>query len=132
MHKRLVMILGLTLAPLAFSGCSDAPAVTGSMEEATVKGVVKIRGKAATGGKVTFRGSNINRPNAKVVEADIGKDGTFTAKPLIGKNFVEISSKDLMTARNRELTENEQLVDIPSGEATLNIELPATGPLKVQ
>ena len=132
MRKRFAMILGMTLAPLLASGCSDGPAVTGSMEEATIKGVVKIRGKAATGGKVSFRGSNVNRPDAKVVEADIAKDGTFTAKPLIGKNFVEVSSKDLLNAKNRDLTENEQLVDIPSGEATLNIELPATGPLKVQ
>lgn len=106
-------------------GCrfSDAPSVSGSTEEATVKGTVRIRGKPATNGIVSFRTSNINRPNAPLKEAPIGKDGTYTVTTLIGENFVEVSCKELFTPKNRVLLENEQMVNINSGENALDIDL---------
>jgi hypothetical protein len=106
-------------------GCrfSDAPAISGSTEEATVKGTVRIRGKPATNGVVSFRTSNVNRPNVPLKEAPIGKDGSYTVTTLVGQNFVEVSCKELFTAKNRVLLENEQLVNINSGENTLDIDL---------
>lgn len=106
-------------------GCrfSDAPSISGSTEEATVKGTVRIRGKPATNGIVSFRTSNVNRPNAPLKEAPIGKDGTYTVTTLVGQNFVEVSCKELFTTKNRNLLENEQMVDINSGANDLDINL---------
>jgi len=67
-------------------GCGnpDAPPVSGSMDEVTVKGTVRVRGKPVNNGIVTFRTSNINRPMAPTREAPIAKDGTYTIKTLVG------------------------------------------------
>jgi hypothetical protein len=116
----------LALALWIAGGCGnpDAPPVSGSMEEATVKGTVRVRGKPVTNGLVSFRSSNINRPAAPTREAPIGKDGTYTAKTLVGENFVDVTCKELTTRKNWVLMENERLVKIQSGENTLDIDLP--------
>ena len=124
---------GLVLAALiAGGGCGnpDAPKVSGSTEEATVKGTVSIRGKPVTNGEVSFRSFNINRPNAPLKTAKIGKDGTFTIQALIGENHVEVTCKEISNPKNRDLMDNEQPVKIKSGEQTLDIELPVKGPLE--
>src|SRR5262249_59805035 len=80
MSRRLVaagLALALGTAGLV-GGCSDAPPVSGSMEEATVSGIARVRGKPVTNGRVTFRSSNINRPGAPTKEAEIGKDGRYS------------------------------------------------------
>jgi hypothetical protein len=102
------------------------------MEEATVKGTVRVRGKPVTNGRVSFRTSNINRPTAPTKEAEIQKDGTYAIKTLVGANFVEVSCKEILTPRNRDLVENEQMVTIRSGENTLDIDLPSQGPPTVR
>ncbi len=117
-------ILGLFL--WATAGCSDAPAVSGSLEESTVKGVVRVQGKPVKGGMVTFRPSNVNRPDAPVKEGPIGPDGTYSVSTLVGQNFVEVSCKELLTPRNRPFLENEQLVEVPSGGTVLDIDIPPT------
>lgn len=129
---RRVGAVGLVLAAfLTANGCGnpDAPNVSGSTEEATVKGTVSIRGKPVTNGEVSFRSSNINRPNAPLKTAKIGSDGTYTIQALIGDNVVAVSCKEFAQRKNMELIENEQPVNIRSGEQTLDIELPSTGPL---
>ena len=113
-------------------GCSDAPPVSGSMEEATVKGIVRVRGKPVTNGSVTFRSSNINRPTAQTKEAEIDKDGHYTITTLVGENFVEVACKEIFAAKNRQMIENEQMVKIQSGENTFDIDLPPQGPAKVE
>jgi hypothetical protein len=113
-------------------GCSDAPRVSGSLEEATVQGMVRVRGKPVTNGRVTFRSSNINRPTAPTKEAEITKDGHYSITTLVGENFVEVTCKELFEAKNRPMIENEQMVKIQSGENTLNIDLPPQGPAKVE
>ncbi len=114
------------------AGCGnpDAPVVSGSTEEATVKGKVSIRGKPVSNGLVSFRSSNINRPNAPIREAKIGKDGSFSIQAFIGENFVEVTCKELANPKNMPLMENEQPVKIRSGEQTLEIDLPSKGPLE--
>jgi hypothetical protein len=116
----------------AGGGCSGAPSATGSMEEATVKGTVRVRGKPVTNGRVSFRSSNINRPTAPTKDAEIGKDGTYSVTTLVGANFVDVSCKEILTPKNRDLVENEQMVTIKSGENILDINLPSQGPLTVR
>ena len=106
--------------------------VSGSMEEATVKGIVRVRGKPVTNGRVTFRSSNINRRTAQTKEAEIDKDGRYTITTLVGENFVEVACKEIFQPKNRQLIENEQMVKIQSGENTLNIDLPPQGPAQVE
>jgi len=120
----------LALALLAGYGCGnpDAPPVSGSLEEATVKGTVRVRGKPVTSGVVSFRCSNINRPTATTREAKINKDGTYTITTLVGENFVEVSSKDVFSSKTPELIENEQMVRIQSGENNLDINIPPIPP----
>ena len=134
MKRRLVAAwLALALGTTGLvGGCSDAPRVSGSTEEATVTGIVRVRGKPVTNGRVTFRSSNINRPTAQTKEAEIGKDGRYTITTLVGENFVEVACKELFEAKNRQMIENEQMVKIQSGENTLNIDLPPQGPTKVE
>src|SRR5262249_29235275 len=129
-RRRLAGWLALSLCACGWAGCrfSDAPPVSGSMEEATVKGTVRVRGKAVNNGIVTFRSSNVNRPNAQTKEAPIGKDGSYTIKTLIGENFVEVSCKETLSPKNRELIENEQMVRVRSGENTLDIDIPPQPP----
>jgi hypothetical protein len=129
-RRRAAGWLALALWAAGTGGCrfSDAPPVSGSMEEATVKGTVRVRGKPVTNGVVSFRCSNINRPKAEIREAPIGKDGTYTVKTLVGQNFVEVSCKETLSPKNRDLIENEQMVEIRSGENTLDIDIPPKAP----
>jgi hypothetical protein len=112
---------------IASSGCHSypgAPDVSGSMEEATVKGTVRVRGQPVNNGTVTFRTANVRRPTAPWHEAPIGKDGTYTVQTLVGENYIEVSCKELNTPQNRQLLDNERMVKIQSGENTLDIDLP--------
>jgi hypothetical protein len=78
------------------AGCNpSAPAFSGSREEATVTGIVRVRGKPVTGGEITFRASNVNRPDAPTKNARIGKDGRYTIRTLVGENFVMVVCKEL-------------------------------------
>jgi hypothetical protein len=75
-------------------GCGNpfGPAFSSSMEEATVKGIVRVRGKPVTNGQITFRPANVNRRNAPTQNAPIGKDGSYTVKTLVGENSVIVVS----------------------------------------
>ncbi|MHC5542770.1 hypothetical protein ACYOEI_31480 [Singulisphaera rosea] len=130
---RQILIMALSATSLA-GGCSfsDAPPISGSTTEVNLKGTVRVRGKAVTNGIVSFRTANINRPNAPLNEAPIGKDGTYSIKTLEGENFVEVSCKELFTAKNRILAENEQMIIIKPGESTLDIDIPAHPPATSQ
>ena len=117
---------------LAITGCGnpDAPVVSGSLDEVTVKGAVSIRGKRVTNGRVGFRASNINRPNAPFREAKIEKDGTYTIKAFVGENMVDVTCKEFANPKNMPLMENEQPVKILPQDQTVDIDLPSKGPLE--
>jgi hypothetical protein len=108
---------------MAGGGCGNP---SGSMEEATVKGIVRVRGKPVTNGQITFHASNINRRNAPTTNAPIGKDGSYTAKTLVGENSVTVICKELFARKNQMLQDLEdgQLVKIQAGENTLDINVP--------
>src|SRR5581483_8540659 len=79
MNRLLGRSLGvLATAGLVFlSGCgSGAPPASSSTTEATVKGTVKINGKLATEGTITFDPTNQNRQTIGARKGTINKDGT--------------------------------------------------------
>ena len=122
-------LAGWTLGCLLLTcgGCdphAGAPAVSGSLEEATVKGTVRIRAKPVTNGSVTFNCVNIRRPQASPPRAPINKDGTYEIKTLVGQNYVEVSCRELATAKNRVFADTQIPVMVKSGENTIDLDLP--------
>ena len=66
------------------AGCGDGkPWVDTSLKEATVSGVVSVKGKPADGGTILFNPSNSGRivPSRT---AKIGPDGSYTIKTYTG------------------------------------------------
>jgi hypothetical protein len=116
--------LALALGAVAGCGNPDAPRMTASMEEATVTGVVRIRGKPVTNGRIGFRAANINRPDVRPIDTEIGRDGRFTIKTLVGDNSVDVTCKELAQPRNRQLIENEQTIRVRPGENQIDIDIP--------
>ena len=84
--------------------------------------------EAVTEGSVTFRVSNVNQPEARTKEVPIGTDGGHFVTTLVGRNYVEVSTKELFKPNNRALLENERMVEIPAGESTLDIDIPLKTP----
>jgi hypothetical protein len=105
----------------AFTG---TPPVSDSLEEASVKGVVRLDGKPVNNGTVTFRCANIRRPKEPPREAPIGRDGTYTVKTLVGQNYAVVACKELRTPKYKRHIDNETTIDVQSGENTLNIDIP--------
>jgi hypothetical protein len=81
--------MGLAAVLALLSGCSS-PERESSLEEATVTGTVKVRGKLLSGGELNFSAVNPNR-KVQMRKATIGKDGTYTAKAYIGANLVTVT-----------------------------------------
>ena len=121
-------IVGLAAALFVGWGCGGgggAPPVTSSMEEATVKGTVTVKGKPLTKGEISFDPSNINRQVGPRT-APIGPDGSYTIKTLTGKNSVTVAGPTI--ARDPDLAMNQTTVDVKSGENRVPIELSPTAP----
>ena len=107
----------IALACLPAWGCGDgAPPVESSEAEATVAGTVKVRGKPATKGTVTFDPSNIRRKNATARSAPIGKDGAYSITTLVGQNVVSVTTPE--TERDVKLEDNSE-VFVAKGEGDL-------------
>jgi hypothetical protein len=116
---------------VAGGGCStSAPGLSGSTEEATVTGIVRVRGKPATNGEITFRSSNANRRGAPTKNASIEKDGRYTITTLVGENVVMVVCKELFKRENQMLLDPEdgQTVKVAPGENTIDIDLPPRPP----
>lgn len=110
---------------VALLGCGTSPpSVSGSLEEATVRGVVRVHGKAVNNGTVTFNSTNINRPNVAPVQAKIGADGKYEVKTHIGQNYIEVDCKELRQSKNRALADTQISVDVKAGESTIDVDLP--------
>jgi hypothetical protein len=78
---------------IATPGCGDGkPSVDTSLNEATVTGVVSVKGKPATGGKINFNPSNSGRI-VPTRSADIGPDGSYTITTYTGDNQVTFSGE---------------------------------------
>ena len=101
-------------------GCSGTPPVDTSTEEATVHGVITINGKPVTSGRVVFDPANIKR-NVQPRKAEIGKDGSYTMKTLVGENVVKLESNEVMKAN---LETQFISTKVEPGDNTFDIKLP--------
>jgi hypothetical protein len=114
------MASGAMLVSLVVAiGCDEGrPPVDESLTEATVKGVIKLKGTPAVGGgTVIFNASNVRRKVA-AVSASIMEDGSYSLKTYTGANEVKFNGpfmKDerglAMTTRYCELDAGENVVD---------------------
>ena len=79
LRRRVLVVLALTLPGVALvAGCGDGkPSMDTSLTEATVSGVVSVKGVPATGGSILFNPSNAGRI-VPTRSAPIGPDGTYT------------------------------------------------------
>jgi hypothetical protein len=106
-------------------GCSDGkPAIDTSHNEATVSGVVSVKGKPATGGKVNFNPSNSGRI-VGINSADIGSDGTYTVKTYTGGNQVTFSGE--VAIKNPGLGLVREYADVKAGENKIDYDLMGAG-----
>jgi hypothetical protein len=113
--------LGLLATTLIIGwGCSGTPPVDTSTEEATVHGVITIKGKPVTSGRVVFDPANIKR-NVEPRKAEIGKDGSYSTKTLIGENAVKLESIEVMKAN---LETQFISTKVAPGDNTFDIKLP--------
>jgi len=112
----------MVIAGCEGGGIGGGGGASASTEEATVKGTVKINGKPATKGIVNFDPSNINRKMEGVRKADIGSDGSYTVKTLVGGNNVSVNTPE--TQKDSKLMYNQTTFEVKSGENTLDIEVP--------
>ena len=105
------------------SGCGPStPSVSSSSQEVQVKGTVTLNGKPASGCQILFDPANINRKDAVAKSFPIGDDGTYSGTSLVGENAVSISGPQIDPGS--ELAMNRQVVDLKSGENTVDITLP--------
>jgi hypothetical protein len=111
----------LTLGP----GCdSGAPAVDSSSTEATVSGVVTVRGVPAKGGEVRFNPSNHLRV-VPTKTAPIGEDGTYKITTLTGVNTVTFDGE--VAAKNQGVGLLKEYPDVRPGENKVDFDLLGEG-----
>jgi hypothetical protein len=103
------------------AGCAsgEAPGET-TLDEAQVKGTVKVRGKPLDGGTLHFNPSNAKRV-VGARDTTIAKDGSFTVKTLVGQNVVTVTPKK-RTKASYGLEYEEKTVEVKSGENSIDIE----------
>ena len=101
--------LGLAIYP----GCGDGkPYTDTSLSEATVTGVVSVKGVPATGGTVLFNPSNSGRI-VPTRTAPIGPDGTYTITTYTGVNQVSFGGE--VAAKNRGVGLLKDFAEVTSG-----------------
>jgi hypothetical protein len=117
------LALAALLATIA--GCSAAPEREGSLEEATVKGTVKLHGTPMNAGVLHFYATNPNR-KVETRDATIGKDGTYNVKAFVGLNTVTVTKPKTRTPKEGQvyfgLEYEEKSVVVKSGENEVNFE----------
>jgi hypothetical protein len=106
---------------LAWAGC-DSPGVSSSTTEATVSGIVTVMGKPATGGQISFNPANAARKDAPSTTVEIGKDGRYTAKTLVGRNMVVLFMPQV--GRSADVFGARKAIEVASGENTCDIDVP--------
>jgi hypothetical protein len=104
----------LASTPLLLAlGCDDGkPSVDTSKREATVSGIVSVRGKPATGGNILFNASNSDRivPHKT---APIGPDGSYKITTYTGGNRVSFDGE--IATKNMGVGLIQEYVDVKPG-----------------
>jgi hypothetical protein len=122
---RMRTCLALCAAVVGLAGCGDGkPWVDTSLNEATVSGVVSVKGKPADGGTILFNASNSGRIVAART-AKIGPDGSYTVKTYTGINQVSFDGD--VTAKNRGVGLVKEAVDVAPGENKADFDLLGAG-----
>ena len=111
---RLLVVLVMTPFGGAFvSGCSDGtPAMDTSLTEASISGVVSVKGVPASGGTILFNPSNAGRI-VPTRSAPIGPDGAYTIKTLTGIN--QVSFEGEVATKNRGVGLLKDFAEVTSG-----------------
>ncbi|WP_165220199.1 hypothetical protein [Aquisphaera insulae] len=122
-HLALAAILALPA--LILPGCGDGkPSTDTSLTEATVSGVVTVKGTPATGGEIHFNPSNY----ARIVPArtaPIGPDGKYTVKTYTGDNVVTFGGE--VATKNRGVGLMKEGTVVQSGDNEINFDLMGAG-----
>ena len=114
------------LAPLVVivaglgAGCDGRPSVDSSTTEATVSGIVLVKGKPATGGEILFNPANVDRlvgPRS----APIGKDGSYTITTYTGGNQIGFGGS--LAVENPGLFRLKQYYEVKRGENKKDFDL---------
>ncbi len=118
-------LASLALAVSLAAGCGDGkPWVDTSLNEATVSGIVKVKGKPADGGTILFNASNSGRiVTAKT--AKIGSDGSYTVKTYTGVN--QVSFEGEITAKNMGVGLVKEACDVAPGANKADFDLLGEG-----
>jgi hypothetical protein len=119
---RVLVVLAMTLPVAAFvSGCGDGtPSMDTSLTEATVSGVVSVKGVPAAGGTILFNPSNAGRI-VPTRTAPIGTDGAYTIKTLTGIN--QVSFEGEVAAKNRGVGLLKDFAEVTSGSNKKDFDL---------
>jgi hypothetical protein len=118
------------LVPLAMSlaivfGCSDGkPSVDTSLNEATVTGVVSLKGEPVKGGTIYFNPSNHAR-HVPTRTAPIGDDGKYTIKTYTGDNQVTFGGD--LAKNNMGIGLLREYAAVQSGENEIHFDLSSGG-----
>ena len=114
-------ILGLATVP----GCGDGkPSIDTSLIEATVTGVVSVKGVPATGGMILFNPSNSGRL-VPTRTAEIGPDGSYTIKTYTGDNLVTFGGA--VAAKNAGVGLMREYASVQAGSNKIDYDLMGAG-----
>jgi hypothetical protein len=118
-----LLAMTMTGTVLLGLGCENSakPSVDTSNTEATVKGTITFKGKPVTKGEVSFDPSNYKR-NVPANRVQIGPDGSYQVKTLVGENRVSFAIREMM--RDPKLQDLSLIYQIKDGENTINLDLP--------
>lgn len=120
-HRTGLALASALLASCA-GGCDGVPRASSSTAEGTVTGLVTLAGKPVAGGKLQFNPANSARPTAGVRSADIGPDGRYTARTLVGGNVVTPMIPDL--GRKGDARRAVKSIEVTAGENSLDVDIP--------
>jgi hypothetical protein len=124
-----VRALAAVILLVAASGCGDGkPSVDTSLTEATVKGLVTIKGSPVTGGEIRFNPSNSGRVVA-ARSAKIGPNGDYTVRTYTGDNVVTFDGE--VASKNRGVGLIREYANVVSGEQEINFDLLGEGGKKI-
>jgi hypothetical protein len=126
LRRRTAFLLVIAMPSLTTGlGCGDGkPAIDKSMTEATVSGVVYVKGKPATGGVILFNPSNSGRI-VPLRTAPIAPDGTYTIKTLTGGNQVSFDGE--VATKNRGVGLIKDFIQVTTGTNEANFDLMGSG-----
>jgi hypothetical protein len=116
-----MIVLGLAIVP----GCGDGkPNVDTSLTEATVNGVVSVKGVPATGGTIHFNPSNSGRI-VPTRTAEIGPDGSYTIKTYTGDNRVTYGGE--VAKKHTGVGLMKDYASVHTGENKINFDIMGEG-----